>query len=358
MKTIQTSEIVKGMILSKDIFSHENVLFLSRGSILNEEHRKTLISLGIKYIDIFTDPEGNPFPEASRKNQEMLREKQFEKTYWEAVDTTEAILNRLTRTRKFDEKEMVNTIQNLIPLTLTAGTNLLNLLHKIKNRNESIFTHLIGVSIFSIMIGKWLNKDEPRLIELGMAGIIHDLGKCQIPSIILNKPGPLSLKDYQHVQKHSLYGFQLALESNIRKTSILSAILQHHERVDGSGYPYGITANHIDETAKIVMVADIFEALLANRPYRQPVNPFYAVEEIKAMAYNKLDPLIATTFIYRIADYFIGSSVALNNGEVGEVISLDRLQPSAPMVRVQDRIYDLRLEPNLKIIKDVVPPKG
>ena len=351
MRKIRTAEISPGMILAKDVFSHENILFLAQGIELTTSHRETLISQGVEYVHIcLAEPSQE---ESLRDNKINLQEKRFEKTYWEAIHRIESVIKQLIYQQRLVEAELRDAAQNLFPL-ISADSNVLYLLKKAKQQSDSIFTHLIGVGVFSMLLGKWLNYNESSLVEVGLAGIIHDIGKCYVPFQILNKQGSLSPEECRLLKKHTEYGFNLALESDIRSVAILSAILQHHERLDGSGYPFGLRGSQINEAARVVMVADIFEAMLANRSYRKGLTSLAVIEEIRLLTYGKLDPTITTAFLYRIIDSLIGCRVKLSNGAIGEIFYIDRHRPNQPMVKAGNQIYDLRTIHSLTIIEEFV----
>lgn len=345
MKIIKTAEITPGMELSEDVYLSGSILLLPKGLKLTKEHLRWLANLGVEYVSVHGAP--------TRPALGTV-EPPFLKTYREAVVSAERILHRLVHHRELDEYELVATVKSLLQSVLSEP-GVLKYLTWTREQSESIFSHLVGVSAYSIMLGKWLGYEDSKLMTIGLAGILHDMGKCLIPSEILDKPSSLTSDEYKIVQQHTTQGFHLALQGNVRRVEILSAILQHHERMDGSGYPSGINGSQIDELAKVIMVVDIFDAMTSNRSYRQSRTVFDAMEEIlKESYFEKLEPQIAVTFINRMADHFIGLKVRLSDGASGKVIQIDQHTPHRPLVWANDRLVDLREHKNIKIEKVMV----
>lgn len=135
---------------------------------------------------------------------------------------------------------------------------------------------------------------------------------------------------------------------------MLATILQHHEREDGSGYPNGLLGSQIHPTAKAITVADVFEAITADRPYRRRFTIYQAADSLQGMLYGKLCPEKTTIFLQGLSSFYVGNMIRLSNGEVGEVIWIDKFIPTRPTVRVNDKYYDLMRMRDLTIEEEVL----
>lgn len=200
-----------------------------------------------------------------------------------------------------------------------------------------------------MLLGKWSGWEEGEILRLGVAGVLHDIGKSKIERSILEKRGLLSPLEWKVVKSHPVWGYIMALRSGVDDQQILKAILQHHEREDGSGYPDGIGGKEIDPVAKAVMVVDIFDAVTADRPYRRRFTIYHAAEVLQGMRFGQLDPVFTTIFLEGLASYYVGNKVILSNGEIGEVVWVDRFNPTRPIVKVREEFYNLLQRRDLKI---------
>ncbi|NPV92550.1 MAG: HD domain-containing protein [Firmicutes bacterium] len=352
MKIVKTSELVPGMELTEDVYLSGKVLLLSKGTSLTYENIRWLTSLGVEQVTVKVEVEAEDSGAIDIAVEPVIHP--FIQTYQKAVDSAERVLLGLVHNNKLDEYELVSTVKNLLMVVLNEP-GVLKYLTWTREQNEGIFSHLVGVSAYSILLGRWLGYDNTKLMTVGLAGILHDLGKCLIPSEILDKPSTLTSDEFKLVQEHTTRGFHLAMQGNIHRIEILSAILQHHERLDGSGYPGGIKGNQIEELSKLIMITDIFDAMTSSRSYRQSRTVFDAVEEIMSESYvEKLDPALSLTFVRRIVDHFVGMKVELSSGAIGKVIQVDQQNPHRPVIWTEDQMVDLR--DNMKIsISRVLP---
>ncbi len=158
-------------------------------------------------------------------------------------------------------------------------------------------SHNINVAILAIMLGRTLNMSRRQLHDLGTAGILHDCGKTMIDRAILEKNSQLSWYEYTAVQEHARFSVEIAKRFGIRSTAILSAILYHHEKLDGSGYPEGISAAAIPQFAQILAVCDIFDALTTDRSFRERYSSFEALRLMKLEMSAQLNTTYIDTLI-------------------------------------------------------------
>lgn len=158
--------------------------------------------------------------------------------------------------------------------------------------------------------------------EIGIAGLLHDMGKSKIPNEILNKPARLTDEEFQLMKQHALFGYQILKEKNDFNDRIMLGVLQHHEKLNGKGYPMGVGADKIHLYARIISVADIYDALVTERPYKKGFSQRDAIEMIMAMT-EELDIEVMKSFLGSIILYPVDSIVTLSNGEKAKVVSND-----------------------------------
>ncbi len=156
------------------------------------------------------------------------------------------------------------------------------MLLRITRHDRYTYDHSVNVGIFGTVLARQRYGDDAELLRtLAGAYFLHDLGKCRIPTEILNKPGRLDPDEREVIQQHPWLGFEILMETDQVSEEAAIAILQHHERADGSGYPHGLPEEAIHDFAKVVAIADVFDALTTHRPYRQALSTFRALTIIR-----------------------------------------------------------------------------
>ncbi|WBW95503.1 HD-GYP domain-containing protein [Oceanirhabdus sp. W0125-5] len=218
-----------------------------------------------------------------------------------------------------------------------------------KGVDEYLYRHSINVSILSTMIGKWMGIDGRDLLLLTYSALLHDVGKTLIDSQILNKPSALTKKEYDEIKKHCEYGYKIVKNTKFLDPSVAMGILMHHERIDGSGYPLGIKGEKIHKFAKIIAVADEFDAMTSNKVYSSKKSPFLCLEELQSVAWNKLDGGVCAAFLKHLTTIYMGEYVRLNNGKVGKIIKLDMFNISRPLINIDEEFIDLKTRSDLYI---------
>jgi len=159
----------------------------------------------------------------------------------------------------------------------------------------------------------------------------------------------LTSAELHEVRQHTVYGFRLLEGGTALNQGVWLAALQHHERIDGSGYPMKVTGDKIHPFAKIVAIADMYHAMTSNRNYKKAESPYLVLEELQAESFGKLDPLYVKTFIERATQFHIGVFVRLNDGRIGEIVFSDRSNPTRPMISIHGTIVNLVQERHLYI---------
>jgi putative nucleotidyltransferase with HDIG domain len=169
---------------------------------------------------------------------------------------------------------------------------------KVSSYDYYTYTHSINVSIYAIGIGKYLNMSFDDMEILAKAGILHDLGKSKLIQKILNKTAQLTHEEFEHIKKHPVFGWEILKSLGETDERVLSAVRHHHEKLDGSGYPDGLKDGEISFFARILAVADVFDALNTRRPYKEAISTFNALREMRKKMSEHLDGEILQSFIH------------------------------------------------------------
>jgi putative nucleotidyltransferase with HDIG domain len=206
-------------------------------------------------------------------------------------------------------------------------------LARLKTADDYTFMHSVAVCALMIALARQLGLDDKQTREAGMAGLLHDLGKAVMPMDVLNKPGKLTDAEFATVKTHPREGYKLLRQSKGLSEAILDVCLHHHEKVDGSGYPEGLTGETMTLFAKMGAICDVYDAITSNRPYKAGWDP---AESIKRMAEWKghFDPAIFQAFVKSLGIYPVGSLVRLHSGKLAVVIEQGEKSLLSPKVKV------------------------
>ena len=165
---------------------------------------------------------------------------------------------------------------------------------------------------------------------------MHDIGKSQVPPEILNKPGKLSAEEMDIMKRHTIQGYYLLKEVPRTPLVIMWSVLQHHERMDGSGYPLHLRGSNIHEFARIISVADVYDAMTSDRVYRRRTTPYHVVEALFRQMFNVLDPVVCSKFLYHVKDFMTGNIVMLSDGRQAEIVHPGAFPAGLPLVKTTD----------------------
>lgn len=326
MRRIHIDHVLPGARLAKSIFTPDGKILLAagvelkssyldrlKGANISEVYIEDGLSYNIEIEDVVCDH--------TRQEAKMLVKKMMSgHVFSNTVDIDEI-------------KEMVDDIIDEILRSPDLLTNLTD----IRRVDDYTFEHSVNVCILSIIIGVSMNFSLSKLRDLGVGALLHDIGKLKVPESILKKPSQLTAEEFEEIKKHTVYGYELLKDNE--KISIVSAYIAygHHERLDGSGYPLQLKSESIHQCARIVAVADVFDALTSDRVYRKRIKAHEVFEYITSIGLHHFDQMIVDRFVKNIALYPVGTGVVLSTGEKALVVRNNRNMPTRPVVRV---VYD------------------
>lgn len=338
---VSVYECVPGMMMAETIFNEYGAVIVAENTILDTHLIRKLDNLGFLKVKIF-DQVSN-IVEAS--SSEI-----FKAQYNENVDAVKDILHDISSGKNINI-ESVSNVTDSIFVRLNENRDIVGCLNQIRSVDEYTYAHSVNVSLLAMLIGKWLKFDLEKVKLLVQAGLLHDIGKSKISPDILNKPSELTADEFEEIKKHPLHGYRVLEGTEHISKDVNMAVLMHHERDDGSGYPLGAKGSQIHEFAKIIAVADIYDAMTSARVYRDKGSPFEVFELMENNTFGVLDPITVNAFLNNIASYYIGDFVRLNTNEIGEIIYINSRHISQPLVKVGDRYLDLTIEKKLKILE-------
>ncbi|MGM0369839.1 MAG: HD-GYP domain-containing protein [Bacillota bacterium] len=323
MRLIHVKELQPNMELAKPIYDDNSNLLINVNCQDLHTYKKRLLNLGIKHIYINDKKsQGIEIDEVIDNNLKMKYQKLVRKTF-----------ANIKQNKQINIGEIQNSIATLVDEILNNNNVLVNLVD-IKSTDSYTFQHSVNVATLSIILAKNLNYNRNDLIKIGIGAILHDVGKLAIPEKILKKPGKLDNEEYKIIQEHPSLGYQNT--KNNQHISPLSRIiiLYHHEKVDGSGYPDGLIKDDIHEFARIVAVADVFDALTSDRCYRNRWTTRKAVDFLISKSGVSFDTKFVREFMKHIAIFPNGTTVRLNTGQKAIIKEQNKEAPTRPIIRI------------------------
>ncbi|WP_249435757.1 HD-GYP domain-containing protein [Paenibacillus sp. Marseille-Q4541] len=352
MRLVSITMLEPGMKLGKRIYNEEGIVLLGEQIELTSHLIKRLSQLGISYVYIH-DPgtEDIEFPELLREETRIRALKEIKKQF--------SILSGGKMKNQYPYLGKVFTdVMEMILEDISSHSDVMIMMSGMHTMDHALYDHSLNVCIYSLILAKALGYEQSKLMELGLGALLHDIGKTQIPSHILQKPGKLSQEEYEIVKNHTLYGFRLLKDEPGIPLLSAHCALQHHERLDGQGYPQGLRGHEIHEYGKLLALTDSYDAMTTNRVYQNALLPHQAVEMLFAGTGTLYDQRILEVFRDYVAIYPVGLTVQLTTGDTAVVVRIHREAPHRPVVRIikdqegrkLDAPYDLDLLHQLSVM--------
>ncbi|MEF9933985.1 MAG: HD-GYP domain-containing protein [Clostridium sp.] len=328
MKFVKLDCVEDGDILGQHILTMDGNTLLKEGVVLNSVFIDKLRKIGVGYVYIKDE-------DASELGTEY---REMAKLKTEVLKSFSNVFSNLQRGEKPVFKEVLGKVDSMVEFIQDHQEINSTYLSDLKTYDNYTYIHSLNVAMLSIFFGTKLNKNKESLTELGVAGMLHDIGKTKIPIEILNKSGKLSNEEFQIMKMHPIYGYEITRGSDDITEAARCAILYHHEKLDGSGYPHGLLGKEIDNISKIVCISDVYDAVASDRVYRKAFSPSDSYEYILGGCGSLFDHKLVEIFKDNFSLYPIGTKVMLSTGEVGTIIGHNIGFPDKPIVNIINRI--------------------
>lgn len=233
--------------------------------------------------------------------------------------------------------DKISSLVSQISKSVNKDPSIILNVARLKSKDEYTYLHSVSVCALMINLGRRLGLEEAVVKDLGLAGMLHDLGKMSIPDLILNKAGKLDDDEWKVVRNHPGKGHAILLQADCGTPTALDVCLHHHEKMDGSGYPFRISGENISLAARMAAICDVYDAITSQRSYNKPLSGAMALA--KMMSWNgHFDQKLLRAFVESLGIFPIGSIVHLTNETLAVVIGEDPEDYSMPLVRI---FYDL-----------------
>lgn len=329
-KYIPIRIVQPGMVIDQAIIDRAGRVLIARRTALEDFHIEGLKKMGVGAIYIregeeeeeSRNPAAPQMPPAVRKKYEQEKVKDPAK-----VEISESVRKRVAQgiqylyqdTGSADFTTATRSITDDLTKAILDNEAVAVDIGALKVSDEYTFKHSVDVATMSMIVARKYGLESKQVYEIGITGLLHDIGKSMIPNELLNKAAKLTEEEFAIMKQHSVYGYHILKDKEDLSDEVKLGVLQHHEKTDGSGYPMQVTEEKISLFARIISVVDIYDALVTERPYKKPFSPRDAVEMIMSMT-GELDIQVMRCFMESVILYPVGSYVELSSGETARVV--------------------------------------
>ncbi len=363
-------DLVPGMVLGKMIVTSDGKIFLNEGAVLTLRTIQTLQLWGFRSVDIREEctttqqtiseneqlgelpvadlavqqPDDFSADQQAQSEPAIVEEAEiplnvpdeFASHYNNAVQVLKKHLGKVRFIKDDFNGDEIRRMVTMDIIPLIDDHSVTDCLQMMPHEEDYLYHHSVDVGIIAGCLSFWMGRNYHEIEETILGALLHDIGKALIPLKVLNKPGSLTDEEMHLVRFHSLRGYKFLKQYGDFSQSVLLCALQHHERIDGSGYPMAVKGDKIHPYAKLIAIADVFDAMTSLRSYGKRATPYEAVEIMKREMVGKLDYEICSVFLDKLSQRFVGDIVQLSNGQRGEVVFLNPHDCTRPIVRTRD----------------------
>ncbi|MBO5371449.1 MAG: HD-GYP domain-containing protein [Lachnospiraceae bacterium] len=334
MRFVPMKNAVPGMALGRDLYDGDGRLLLAKHLLLTEEFIKTLLDMG--FPGVYVDDELTKeviiqeviSPQIRREVVKSVRDMFLQKDLTEKVSSNTVKLHKM--------------VTEVIEEILSNGDIMYNMVD-LRDYDNYTYFHSVNVAVLSAMIGASYGMNREELTVLTTGALLHDIGKKFLDIDVLNAPRELSFEEANIIKEHPKAGYEFLRENYNFPTRVFLGVLEHHENYNGTGYPLGKSGEDITIEARIIKIADVYDAMVSKRPYHEPASPAEIVEYIMARTGTKFDPEIVSLFLKKIAVYPVGCQVELSTGESAIVMENFRYFPLRPKIKIMESAKTVNL---------------
>lgn len=349
MRAISVEDLKPGMVLARTVTNPDMVVVLSEDTVLQKPHITRLTFLNIPVVYIKDEQE---LRQAENTSPLFMRSNQFIREYGTVVKTAENIFHNVQKTGEVPVEETSTMVKgSLFPLSRRSGV--IDYLNDVNHLADDVYNHSLRVSLLAGVIAKWMHFDREKTQDIILAGFLHDIGKSKFPKRLLSKNiETLKGEDYEAYIQHTVDGHHILNRMDGLSDGVKLTALQHHERMDGSGFPFGCDGADIHEYARVIAVADLYDNITTERTGYVKRTPFAAIAMVTENMFTSLDPTVCVPVLTHIKDAFLGSKVLLSNGEKGTISAYPHGFASLPIVSLsEDELINLNDHPELTIME-------
>ncbi|MCG8483072.1 MAG: HD-GYP domain-containing protein [Clostridia bacterium] len=325
---VRVQDCPEDCILAEDVFNPLGTLLLRKNTIIDSYVKCKLFSHNIHSVLI------SPSIKNEKDKGIILQAT--------CMYQVKKIISSLVAGKPLKSNDLEQLSQNIFQISFKMEY-IQGYLKRLKQSDDYTYTHSLNVGFYAMLLAEWLKLPSDKVKRCIKAGVLHDVGKIKISYSILTKKGKLTKAETEKIKNHSLYGYEMLHHENKVDEDVKKAVLLHHERNDGSGYPYGINYQELNDIEQIIAIADVYDAMTSDRVYKKGKTPFEAFEELITLCRGPLNEDMLNTFVHRLAPYYTGIKVLLNNGTIADVIYVPPHNISKPIIKYNSIYRDLSI---------------
>lgn len=350
MRAVSVEDLKPGMTLARTVTNDEMIVVLSENTLLTKAHitRLGFLNIPVVYVKDEYELSQNYLVATSIFN----RSNAFVREYDGVVKSAKKIFEDTNKTGTVPVEETHTIIEKEVgPMAKNSGA--IDYLYELNHLASDIYNHSLRVSIMAGVIAKWMRFGPRKTQDIILAGFLHDIGKTKFSQRLLEKHvSKMTDEDYEAYIQHTVDGQHVLNALPDLSEGVKLAALQHHERMDGSGYPFGSSGQDIHEYARIIAVADIYDNITTEREGFVKETPFTAIAYITEHMFTTLDPEVCMPVLTHITDAFLGSKVMLNDGTKGIIAAYPKDYAGLPIIsNEEEQLINLNDHPELKIVE-------
>lgn len=308
MIRLPVKRLKPGMIMAQSILNRKGASYLTKGTALNSQYIQQLNQIGVTHVNVTSmDPNVKVVPPPDVVQDE---------TRQAAVVHLADFYDRVEKDGSMEVDQLQNVSEQIVMDLVTQPDNLVQMTD-LRLFDDYTFSHSVNVAALSAMLGVALKFSQRDLLDLTLGALLHDIGKLEVPLDVLNKPSSLNDAEFAIIKNHPVSGYTRMMNMNLKKLNVrvLSAIArQHHEHMDGGGYPDRLKGGQIHRFAQIVSIADVYDALTSTRPYKKPYPPHVAYKIMTRCSGKQFNESILNLFFDHVAIYPVGCNIKTNWG--------------------------------------------
>ncbi len=309
-KRLWVDELQPGMRLSAPVML-KNQIVADENTVITDR----LIGQLKNHAEILTVLVEADRPGRKLNRRELVVQEKYEKT----IEDVKNVFDQVRESKEIPINSIVELTSTTFE-TLLKENFVLETLKGLRSADEYTYFHSINVGVLCGVLGRWLKYDDDTIFMLVLSGLLHDVGKARVPLDILNKPGPLTNEEMSVMQRHTVFGYEMLKNVPSVPDEVKLAVLQHHERNDGTGYPFHLKEEKIGDFAKIVAVADTYDAVTSNRVFQTAASPFAVMAIFQEEMFLRMDSHICLPMLSQIKNTLVGRHVVLEDGRKATII--------------------------------------
>jgi len=380
MKRVLISKLTPGMVTAEDVFSYNNQLIVAKNTPLTDKiitrlEYYSIMSIRIDDSQPIASPQSDsasmplepaaqtantsqaaPVSQQPQSYSEQIRSseqfKKFKTNFEASIEDLKGNINDIVKNGSPIDVHSSLAQTSKVFEASSGSYGFFGMLHNMREYDDLTYTHMMNVALISKVLAEWLHFSDEDVEMATLCGLFHDIGKLAIPDNIIKKPDKLTDEEYKVIKTHTVEGYNILLKQDVSDHIKYSALM-HHERCDGGGYPLGISGSKIDKFAKIVAIADVYDAMTAARVYRGPLCPFTVIEIFEKEGLQRYEAEYILCFLENVVMTYMNNKVRLSNGKLGEIKFVNKHLLSKPMVLIdgESSFCDLSKEKDISIVE-------